>query len=149
MDKNTDLCHKGRFSNKVAQMSLVDLIADFQAAAVAGKSIGMTPADLAAGFSRKFSAEEISDLVVPKRTLARRIAKREPLSPDETNRAMRVGSITVEAERVFADAARAHRWLRRLNPALSDQRPIDLLQSEAGAQAVETLLGQIDHGMFI
>ena len=130
-------------------MSLVDLIADFQAAAVAGKSVRMQPDDLAEGFNRKFSAEEINELVVPKRTLARRIAKREPLSQDETNRAIRVGSVTVEAERVFGEAARAHKWLRKPNPALCDQRPIDLLQSESGTQAVEQLLGQIDHGMYI
>ena len=130
-------------------MSLVDLIADFQAAAVAGKSVGMSPKTLADSFSQKFSADEISELVVPKRTLARRIAKRETLSADETDRAFRLGSLILEAERVFGDPAKVHRWLRRPNPALSGQRPIELLQSEAGASAVNTLLVQIDHGMYI
>lgn len=130
-------------------MSLNELIADFEAAAVAGKTVRMRPSDLAKGLGKKFSADEISDLVVAKRTLARRVARREPLSPDETDRAFRLGSVTIEAERVFGDPTKVYRWLRRPNPALSDQRPIDLLQSEAGTQAVETLLGQIDHGMFI
>ena len=130
-------------------MNLIDLIADFQAAAVAGKPELMRTEDLREGFGQEFSDEEVSLLVVPRRTLARRIAQSEPLNLDETDRAIRIGSVTVEAERVFGDAAKAHRWMRKPNPALAGQRPIVLLQTAAGTLAIEELLGQIDHGMYI
>ena len=130
-------------------MNLIDLIADFQAAAVAGKPELRRTEDLREGFAQEFSDEEVSLLVVPRRTLARRIAQSEPLNLDETDRAIRIGSVTVEAERVFGNAAKARRWMRKPNPALAGQRPIVLLQTAAGTLAIEELLGQIDHGMYI
>ena len=130
-------------------MNLIDRIADFQAAAVAGKPELMRTEDLREGFAQEFSDEEVSLLVVPRRTLARRIAQSEPLNLDETDRAIRIGSVTVEAERVFGNAAQARRWMRKPNPALAGQRPIVLLQTAAGTLAIEELLGQIDHGMYI
>ena len=53
-----------------------------------------------------------------------------------------------DAERVFGDAAKAGRWLRKHNRALNGQVPLQLLQTETGGRAVEELLGQIDHGIF-
>jgi putative toxin-antitoxin system antitoxin component (TIGR02293 family) len=130
-------------------MTLTGLIENFHAAAVAGKPARLRPVDLSKSFAKTLSVDEIGELIVAKRTLARRIAKNEPLSPDETDRAFRVGSVTLTAQRVFANPAKAHAWLRRPNPALTGQRPIDLLRSEAGTQAVNQLLIQIDHGMYI
>ena len=127
---------------------LTGLIEGLQADALRGKPQNIRPARLASGFRSRFAADEISDLIVPKRTLARRIANREALSPEETDRAVRVGTISLTAERVFGDAAKSGAWLRKANPALNAQRPLDLLRSEAGANAVLELLGQIDHGMF-
>ena len=109
----------------------------------------VNPADLLKHWSPQFTSDEIGDLIIPKRTLARRVANQEPLSLDEADRAIRVGHVSVEAERVFGDPEKAFRWLRRPNQTLHDQRPIDLLTSHAGVQVVLERLGQIDHGMFV
>lgn len=98
---------------------------------------------------RRFSQEEIEDLIIPRRTLARRKARNEPLSPEETDRAYRLAHISAEADRVFANPEKADRWLRRPNPVFGHRPPLELLKTEAGARAVEQLLGQIDHGMFV
>ena len=60
-----------------------------------------------------YSEDEIFALVVPKRTLARRKAANEPLTVEETDKALRLERIAVQAERVFGDAGKAHRWLRK------------------------------------
>jgi putative toxin-antitoxin system antitoxin component (TIGR02293 family) len=100
---------------------------------------------LAGGFTR----EEIEAIVVPKRTLARRIAKRELLTVEETDRALRLARVGAQAERVFGDPEKAGRWLRKPSPALAGQTPMSLLRTETGAQLVAELLGQIAHGMFV
>ncbi|MBI1867780.1 MAG: DUF2384 domain-containing protein [Methylocystis sp.] len=107
------------------------------------------PASSLKGLLRFFAREEIETIVVPKRTLARRIAKQEPLTANETDRALRLARIGAQAERVFGDPEKAKRWLRKTSPALSGQAPIALLKTETGAQAVAELLGQIAHGMFV
>jgi putative toxin-antitoxin system antitoxin component (TIGR02293 family) len=68
---------------------------------------------------------------------------------EATDRVLRLARISAEADRVFGDSAKASRWLRRPNPALAGRAPIELLASETGAQAVDELLIQIDHGMFV
>ena len=98
--------------------------------------------------SARFSADEIDALVIAKRTLVRRRANREPLSLEETDKALRLARIASEADRIFANPEKSARWLRKPNAALSGHAPLELLKSEAGALAVDELLGQIDHGMF-
>src|SRR5688500_13149537 len=60
-----------------------------------------------------YSEEEIFALVVPKRTLARRKAAKEPLTIEETDKAVRLERIAMQAERVFGEAERSQRWLRK------------------------------------
>ncbi len=100
-------------------------------------------------WARRFSQAEIEELIIPKRTFARRKARNEPLNSEETDRAYRVARISAETDRVFANPAKADKWLRRPTPALNGKSPFALLSSEAGARVVEELLGQVDHGMFI
>lgn len=96
-----------------------------------------------------FTPEEIFAAVIPARTLARRKAKGEPLTIEETERALRFARIAAETNRVFANPTKAARWLRKPNRALNKQTPLSLLETETGARAVEELLGQIDHGIYI
>jgi len=90
---------------------------------------------------------EVYRLIVPRRTLAHRISRREPLSKEESDRAVRVARITAMAEKVFGDAKRAWRWLRKPKRQFNGGTPIELLSSEAGARVVEELITQIDYGM--
>jgi putative toxin-antitoxin system antitoxin component (TIGR02293 family) len=95
-----------------------------------------------------YSEDEIFALVVPKRTLARRKAANEPLTVEETDKALRLERIATQAERVFGAAEKAHRWLRKPKRALQGETPVAYLASEAGARVVEEMLGRIEHGIF-
>ena len=118
-----------------------------QAETLGGKVVQLAPREL--GFwAGRFSAEEIDELVIPKRTLARRKARHEPLTVEETDKALRLARVSGEADRVFGDPEKSSRWLRKPNAALAGNRPLDMLKSETGSRAVDELLGQIDHGMF-
>jgi putative toxin-antitoxin system antitoxin component (TIGR02293 family) len=106
------------------------------------------PQALAALARHGYSPEEISALVVPKRTLARRCAANEPLTVAETDKALRLRRIAMHAERVFGDPAKAYRWLRKPKHALKGATPVQFLASESGARVVEGMLYRIEHGMF-
>ncbi|MBI2713435.1 MAG: DUF2384 domain-containing protein [Rhizobiales bacterium] len=95
-----------------------------------------------------YSEREISELVVPKRTLARRRADHELLTVEETDKALRLGRIARQAARVFGDPTKAHRWLRKPKRALNGETPVAFLASEEGARKVEEMLHRIDHGIF-
>lgn len=91
--------------------------------------------------------EEIYSLIIPRRTLSHRKAKRDPLTREESDRAVRVGRILALAEGVFGDKSKALSWLRKPKRHFEDRPPLDLLGTDAGSRAVEELLYQIDYGM--
>jgi putative toxin-antitoxin system antitoxin component (TIGR02293 family) len=94
------------------------------------------------------SDAEVYRLVVPRRTLAHRIAKHQLLSKEESDKAVRVARITAMAEQVFGEPERAWRWLRKPKPRFDGKTPVEMLATEAGARLVEETIVQIDHGMF-
>jgi len=91
--------------------------------------------------------EEIYALVVPRRTLTHRKARREPLSRDESDRAVRVARVVALGEAVFGERERAWRWLRAAKRQFQGRTPFQLVATEAGARIVEELLYRIDEGM--
>lgn len=93
------------------------------------------------------SDSEVYLLIIPRRTLAHRVARREPLSKEETDRAVRVARITAMAEQVFGEAERAWRWLRKPKRQFEGKTPIEMLASEAGARIVEETIARIDDGI--
>jgi len=95
-----------------------------------------------------YSEEEIFEFVVPKRTLARRRAASELLTVDETDRALRLKRIGLQAQNVFGNAEKASRWLRKPKRELKGETPLAYLASEAGARVVEEMLYRIEHGIF-
>ncbi|HLH93211.1 MAG TPA: antitoxin Xre/MbcA/ParS toxin-binding domain-containing protein [Xanthobacteraceae bacterium] len=111
-------------------------------------AVRATPAALADLARHGYSDEEIWTLVVPKRTLARRAAADEPLTVEETDKALRLQRIATLADRVFGSPAKAHRWLRKPKQLLGGRTPVEFLASESGARQVEEMLYQIEHGMF-
>lgn len=94
-----------------------------------------------------YSNEEISELVVSKQALALR-ANGDPLTVEETDKALRLKRIAAQAERTFGDAGKANRWIRKPKRELGDLAPLVFLASEAGARKVEEMLLQIEHGIF-
>jgi putative toxin-antitoxin system antitoxin component (TIGR02293 family) len=91
--------------------------------------------------------DEVSRLVIPSRTLHRRKAERQPLTPGESERLARVVRVAARAREVLGAAEKAHRWLRKGNRALDGRRPLDLLGNDVGARMVEAVLGRIEHGI--
>ena len=91
--------------------------------------------------------DEIYALVVPRRTLTHRRARREALSRDESDRVVRVARVVALCEAVFGDPQRGWRWLRDAKRQFQGRAPLDLLATEAGARLVEELLFRIDEGM--
>ncbi len=94
------------------------------------------------------SDAEVYRLIVPRRTLAHRIAKHQLLSRDESDKAVRVARITAMAEQVFGEPERAWHWLRKSKRRFNGRTPVEMLATEAGSRLVEEMIGQIDHGIF-
>ena len=99
---------------------------------------------------RKHGLEEseVYELVIPRRTLSHRRARRQRLSRDESDRAVRVARILALARQVFGEPEQALHWLRKPRRRFEDQNPLKLLRTEAGARLVEEMLYQIDEGIF-
>ena len=57
-------------------------------------------------------------------------------------------SVRIEllAKKVFGDDGKATRWLRRPKTRFDGRSPVELLSTEGGAQLVEEMLLQLDHG---
>jgi putative toxin-antitoxin system antitoxin component (TIGR02293 family) len=92
------------------------------------------------------SKDEINRLVINIRTLRHRRSKGEALTPDETDKLVRLTRIQSIAEDVFEDSDKAHRWLRQPLNILDDQTPLEFASSEPGARVVEQLLAKIEWG---
>ena len=110
-------------------------------------AVRATPKSLRSLVERGYSQEEIHSYVVPKRTLARRQARSEPLSIEETDKALRLERIAELAAGAFGDPTKANRWLRKSKRQLNGETPLAFLGSEAGARVVEDMLRRIEHGI--
>lgn len=92
------------------------------------------------------SDREIETFVIPQRTRRHRAAKNQPLTVDESDRAVRLLRVQTLAEDTFEDKAKAHLWLRRSLTELGDEAPLVVAQTESGARVVETILAKIAWG---
>jgi putative toxin-antitoxin system antitoxin component (TIGR02293 family) len=90
---------------------------------------------------------EITEMVVPRRTLGNRRRGNQPLTTDESDKLARVARVIVLSEDVFADRGKAVAWLRKPKSALDGLTPIAALATDTGARLVENMLHQIDHGI--
>jgi putative toxin-antitoxin system antitoxin component (TIGR02293 family) len=107
----------------------------------------LSPAAIGSLIRSGLSDAEVYDLIVPRRTLAHRIAKHQSLSKEESDKAVRVARVTAAAEQVFGEPERAWRWLRKPKRQFDSKSPIEMLASETGARLVEELIIQIDNGL--
>jgi putative toxin-antitoxin system antitoxin component (TIGR02293 family) len=96
---------------------------------------------LAAGLTTEDLGRAIS---VPLRTLARR----ERFKPDESERILRVAACFQKSLEVLGDLQTARRWFSSPKRALSGRTPVEMCDTGPGAEAVEHLLGRIEHGVF-
>jgi putative toxin-antitoxin system antitoxin component (TIGR02293 family) len=94
------------------------------------------------------SFAEVAEIIISPRTLKHRKARGEDLSSTETERVVRVSRIVALAEKVFGSHEKAMLYLRDPDDRLKDRTPLSMLQTESGGRVVESLLWQIDEGMF-
>jgi len=100
----------------------------------------------ASGLRRRRLAEIIA---VGERTLDRR-QKEKRLHPGESERLYRLASLYRLATELFnGDREAAGRWMEAPRPALGGESPLDLARTEVGARRVETLIGQLEHGVYV
>lgn len=81
---------------------------------------------------------------ISKRTLERRSGKK--LKPDQSDRLVRIARIIGLAEDSIGTEEQALEWLNTPNQALYGSRPIESLDTDAGASRVETVLGRLREG---
>ena len=62
------------------------------------------------------------------------------------HRAERAARVLALAEQTFHDRDKADRWLRKELTVLDGRRPIDVIETAAGARLVETILAKIAWG---
>ncbi len=87
-------------------------------------------------------------MIIPDRTLERRLAKQEPLHLDEADALARLLRVVAQARDVFGNPALADEWLRSANPAFDGDVPIRMARTDLGGREVEAVLGRIAHGVF-
>ena len=95
------------------------------------------------------SPEQVAELVgVPRRTLARRKAEGR-FRADESDRLMRAARVFSRALDLYAgDRDAAADWFTYPNWALGGVSPLQFARTEIGANYVDNLVGQIEHGIF-
>ena len=87
-----------------------------------------------------------SILGIPARTLARRKKERR-LSPEESDRLFRLGRLAVLAADILGSRAKASAWLHAGNRALGGATPLSQLDTDLGAEEVESVLLRLAHGV--
>jgi putative toxin-antitoxin system antitoxin component (TIGR02293 family) len=92
------------------------------------------------------SDQEIERFVIPQRTRRHRADKNQPLTVDESDRAVRLLRIQTVAEETFGNVEKANTWLRHPLAELHGETPLVVAQTEAGARVIETILGKIAWG---
>jgi len=96
--------------------------------------------------SGRLTMAEIDSVILPRKTLSHRRTL-GALTPEQSDRLVRVVRAIAAAEQTFGSQEKAARWLRRPSAALEGDTPLSLLDTGEGAKEVENLLARIDHGL--
>ena len=83
---------------------------------------------------------------VPASTASRLEKGNARIDPGASERIFRMGTVTRMAIGVFEDDAVAIAWMRQPNHALGDAAPLELMDTEPGADAVRQVLNAIASG---
>src|SRR5699024_6935339 len=85
--------------------------------------------------------------VLPRTALQSRQHSGRRLNPEQSEKVLRIAHIYARAAEVFGDRGRGEAWMSHEHPALDDQTPAELLDTEFGARHVEQILGRIEYGI--
>jgi putative toxin-antitoxin system antitoxin component (TIGR02293 family) len=91
---------------------------------------------------------EVDRIVLPRKTLSHR-RKLGRLTPEQSDRLVRVVRVLAAAEETFGSRDKASHWLRRPTRVLEGEAPLEMLDTSEGAREVEDLLHRIDHGLAV
>ena len=92
---------------------------------------------------------EVSRLLgISEATLRRGRVASSRLDATTGDRLYRLSKVLALAIQVMESEGAALTWMRRGQPGLGGQVPLDLLVTQAGADEVEALLGRIEHGVY-
>ena len=97
---------------------------------------------------RGLSKREIFSVVIHQRTLKHRRSRREPLSREESERAIRTARLLARAQAVLGGQDAALDWMRAPKKRFGGRPPFEMIATEPGGRLVEEMLIQIDEGMF-
>jgi putative toxin-antitoxin system antitoxin component (TIGR02293 family) len=94
------------------------------------------------------SPDEIAAVIqIPPRTLARRKVQKK-LTLHESERLYRLADVVECAIELFEGDIRLTRnWLRAPRRALGGKTPLEMTETELGAQQVRDLIGRLEHGV--
>lgn len=83
------------------------------------------------------------------RTLQRRREElHRPLNPEQGGRTWKFAEVLTKATAVFGSQVAAEQWLQRPAMGLNQRKPLDLLSTAAGIEAVEEHLGRLEYGVY-
>ncbi|MDQ2667719.1 MAG: DUF2384 domain-containing protein [Gemmatimonadota bacterium] len=119
---------------------------DFDLAAAARAGLASSAASRLVE-SGLLKADELYELVIPRRTFDRRLETKQPLTITESDRLLRTTRVIVRAGEALGSGEKAAVWLRTANRALRGATPISMLETDIGARMVEQTLGRIEHGV--
>jgi putative toxin-antitoxin system antitoxin component (TIGR02293 family) len=91
--------------------------------------------------------KEVHSVILPRRTLQHRRSRKEKLSREESDRALRLARLVALTERVFGDREIGMHWLRSPKKRFQGRTPMAMMETETGSRLVEEALYQIDEGM--
>lgn len=91
--------------------------------------------------------KEIYSVIIPRRTLQHRRTRKEKLSREESDRAVRLARLAALTEKIFGDHKNGMHWLRSPKKRFHGRTPMAMLETEAGSRLVEETLYLIDEGM--
>ena len=89
----------------------------------------------------------LTGLRLPASTIKRKLAEGDRLSASESDRVARTLLIYFDAEEVLEDASAAGRWLVHAHAELGGERPLDMLDTQAGYDRVRDLLLRLEYGV--
>jgi len=134
--------------------------------ALGGEAVGVQPSSTAQGLEKsireglpfasleavrsrlRLTSQEVSAILrLSPRTLARRKVEQR-LSPEESDRLVRLVRVLTRARAVLGQEGSAMTWMRTPNRALGGRMPLTLVDTDLGTLQVEQVLGRIEHGVF-
>ena len=72
----------------------------------------------------------------------------QPLTPEQSGRTWTFARVLAKATEVFGSQDEAETWISEPAMGLSQQTPLDLLQTPAGVELVTAFFTRIEHGVY-